>query len=524
MSEETSEQKIRRQLAEREESRKKTSNVSEENKDYWTWGNFPQIWWDSVKAAVNLPAAISKPIVDIASKWTEEQKEAAEKAKQDPTYIKLKNMREEIFSEIDKIEREPFEAGESAMGPMGLLAGKLSRAILVGDEEFLRLMDEDYKDFPEDLRNKIFDYYSTVTATPEEIKQLEYEEIKAIEQETGKPYIPATVDEVVLSPDLLSQLETQTGRKLTDSDILKLKQNIYTQWALNPFVYKELDNVWIYALDESNYENVNTKEEVQTFTLEEMYAERLEIKKVMEGTEDWEFIFADASIVEDKQNPGLFQLVVSKGDKKIILNEGSREIVEEALARRQEQQLASRNVSEEFDAQEWFENYSGIASQFMQEQEQMRATYERELLKFLSDNNMTWIEEDWFDDLLDRLTKGEANIDLVRKELIENQLLIKYPALKETFDRGGSVRDAAAIYIGTMANLLELPMDAVSLDDMTIQKALQYQTDKGESRLKPLSEFERDIKLNDPRYRYTDQARSKAVTMSAAIARQFGRL
>jgi hypothetical protein len=83
-----------------------------------------------------------------------------------------------------------------------------------------------------------------------------------------------------------------------------------------------------------------------------------------------------------------------------------------------------------------------------------------------------------------------------------------------------TVRDAAADYIETMAQMLDLNPKNVTLFDNTLNKALTAQKD-GKPYTKTLNEFRADLRA-DTRFQYGTMAQQEAKNLGSSFAKAFG--
>lgn len=98
-----------------------------------------------------------------------------------------------------------------------------------------------------------------------------------------------------------------------------------------------------------------------------------------------------------------------------------------------------------------------------------------------------------------------------------------FPALADRIDAGENVADIADPYRQQMARTLELNPESIDLFDPTLRKALQAQTTDGQVAMKPLWQFENELR-HDPRADQTQQQRNDAAKFAATIGQTFGRL
>ncbi len=118
------------------------------------------------------------------------------------------------------------------------------------------------------------------------------------------------------------------------------------------------------------------------------------------------------------------------------------------------------------------------------------------------------------DDWLKRISKGESVEDF--KRLIRQQAKLGLPdKVGQLLDEGLDLSNIYAPYRTAMANLLEVSLDSISLDDPLLRSA--YGPDKEMS----LYDFKRAIR-KDSRWQYTDNAREDVSTSALQVLRDFG--
>jgi len=99
---------------------------------------------------------------------------------------------------------------------------------------------------------------------------------------------------------------------------------------------------------------------------------------------------------------------------------------------------------------------------------------------------------------------GAATLEDVQKDM-QALAVAKYPAWSDQIKSGLSVADIAAPYKQAMAQTLELPEDAIDLDDPSLRSALSATGPDGKPSYQPLWAFQDQLK-KDPRWQKTDNA------------------
>lgn len=118
------------------------------------------------------------------------------------------------------------------------------------------------------------------------------------------------------------------------------------------------------------------------------------------------------------------------------------------------------------------------------------------------------------DGWLQRIARGEDVDDFAR--IIRQQAKLGLPdKVAGLLDEGLDLANIYAPYRNTMATILELSPDSITLDDPVLRSA--YGQDKEMS----IYDFRRAVR-NDPRWQYTDNAREEMTTTALNLLRNFG--
>lgn len=139
------------------------------------------------------------------------------------------------------------------------------------------------------------------------------------------------------------------------------------------------------------------------------------------------------------------------------------------------------------------------------------------VLRGVARNNGFNLDKDFagqIDGWLQRISKGESVDDFAR--LIRAQAKLGLPEkVGALLDEGLDLANIYAPYRNTMASVLELTPDSISLSDPVLQQA--YAGDKEMS----LFDFKRALR-KDPRWQYTDNAREDVSNSALTVLRNFG--
>lgn len=107
------------------------------------------------------------------------------------------------------------------------------------------------------------------------------------------------------------------------------------------------------------------------------------------------------------------------------------------------------------------------------------------------------------------------------QEKIRRDSASAYPIFADDINKGTSVDALASAYKSSMASILEIDADTISWTDPTFRRALQYVGADGKPALKPIWQFEAELR-QDPRWDLTDNARATADSLSLKVLRDMG--
>lgn len=107
------------------------------------------------------------------------------------------------------------------------------------------------------------------------------------------------------------------------------------------------------------------------------------------------------------------------------------------------------------------------------------------------------------------------------QEKIRKDAASAYPVFADDINKGTSVDALASAYKSSMATILEIDADTISYNDPTFRRALQYVGPDGKPALKPIWQFEAELR-QDPRWDLTDNARATVDSLSLKVLRDFG--
>lgn len=92
---------------------------------------------------------------------------------------------------------------------------------------------------------------------------------------------------------------------------------------------------------------------------------------------------------------------------------------------------------------------------------------------------------------------------------------------QKQIDAGQTVADLASPYFQSMSSLLELPPGSINLFDPSIKKALQWKDPAGVNSVKPMWQFENDLR-QDKRWLKTKNAQDSSMQIAHKVLSDFG--
>lgn len=122
-----------------------------------------------------------------------------------------------------------------------------------------------------------------------------------------------------------------------------------------------------------------------------------------------------------------------------------------------------------------------------------------------------------------KIASGDADVQAFR-DRAEAQARRNYSWLNEQFDADRTLGEIADPYRQSMAQMLEISPDAISMKDRQIRKALSWTTGNGphaEQGLATITDFERELR-QDGRWQKTKNARDEYMNMGMKILQDFG--
>jgi hypothetical protein len=131
------------------------------------------------------------------------------------------------------------------------------------------------------------------------------------------------------------------------------------------------------------------------------------------------------------------------------------------------------------------------------------------------------LSDDFIKKNYERVMSGGTTATEVKQFVREKYIAQAYPAFREEILAGFDIKDLAFPYVQSMASMLELPEDAIGLDNPLVKQALQGVDEKGNPSYMPMWQFERQVR-QDPRWANTTSGRNEIASLSLRVLQDFG--
>lgn len=128
--------------------------------------------------------------------------------------------------------------------------------------------------------------------------------------------------------------------------------------------------------------------------------------------------------------------------------------------------------------------------------------------------------QDWYSTAANKVAAGDMTVNDLKGQ-INTMAKSKYQTFASQIDNGFTVKQLASPYINSMANILEIGANNITLDDPTIKSALTGVGKDSQPQLKSLWQFETDLR-KDPRWAQTKNARDTVDATANSILKSFG--
>ena len=131
-----------------------------------------------------------------------------------------------------------------------------------------------------------------------------------------------------------------------------------------------------------------------------------------------------------------------------------------------------------------------------------------------------YLGQSYWDQKSKDLFTGTTTIDDIQAE-IRATAASAFPGYADQIKNGITVDSIASAYKGAMSKVLERDADSITFDDQTLRQALQYVGPDGKPAVKPLWQFEKELR-NRPEWEYTNNARDTVDSLSLKVLRDWG--
>lgn len=131
-----------------------------------------------------------------------------------------------------------------------------------------------------------------------------------------------------------------------------------------------------------------------------------------------------------------------------------------------------------------------------------------------------YIGKDYWASKSASLFSGDITTEDIQTD-IRNMAASAFPGYADQIRNGVTVDSIASAYKGAIANVLEIDPDSVTYDNPHLKKALQAVGPDGKPIVKPLWEFEKELR-STREWEYTNNARDSLDTLSLKVLRDMG--
>ena len=126
----------------------------------------------------------------------------------------------------------------------------------------------------------------------------------------------------------------------------------------------------------------------------------------------------------------------------------------------------------------------------------------------------------WYNQSAKDILTGKVDNDTLAQQLKE-LAKSRYPSLAKQIDSGYTVKQIASPYLQSMANILEINPNDITMEDPTIKQAFTSLNADGQPSTKALWQFEQELK-QDPRWRFTKNAQNDLMGTARKVLQDFG--
>ena len=131
-----------------------------------------------------------------------------------------------------------------------------------------------------------------------------------------------------------------------------------------------------------------------------------------------------------------------------------------------------------------------------------------------------YLDEKYWAQKSQDLFLGNTTTEDIEEE-VRNLAASAFPGYTDQIKAGISVDSLASAYKGSMASVLERDSDSITYDDPRLRAALQYVGPDGKPAVKPLWQFERELRMT-PEWEKTNNARSTVDSLAYKVISDMG--
>lgn len=146
--------------------------------------------------------------------------------------------------------------------------------------------------------------------------------------------------------------------------------------------------------------------------------------------------------------------------------------------------------------------------------------WQDELVSWFAANGIT-VSQSAIDRHLADLSNGYKTIDQIKQDYRDGYLTRHYAGYADLFKGGMDLSDIALDFRTRAANILEMSVDSIGLDNDLVQRALNYRDDKNNPAPMTFYDFDRLVR-QDPNWDKTDSAMSMYTNIGESILSSFG--
>ena len=131
-----------------------------------------------------------------------------------------------------------------------------------------------------------------------------------------------------------------------------------------------------------------------------------------------------------------------------------------------------------------------------------------------------YLDEKYWAQKSQDLFLGNTTTEDIEEE-VRNLAASAFPGYTDQIKAGISVDSLASAYKGSMASVLERDSDSITYDDPRLRAALQYVGPDGKPAVKPLWQFERELRMT-PEWEKTNNARNTVDSLAYKVISDMG--